>query len=350
MVTTTQRMLAELRRPELFEAVLEEVGRVRAEMGYPIIVTPVSQLIATQATRNVIDSERWSTVSDETVRYFLGHYGESPAPVDPEIADRVLARPQAAKLAGLEPISLDGARERFGTRISDEELLLRLTMPEEQVDAMVAARSDAPTPAPGKPARAGDGHRAPLVTLLRRAREPPLGQAADGHQGRRPGGLAPCRLNRSDSTSPACAASCSTSTARSCTATRTGGRGRNLARSTSSSAFARLGRPLVLFTNGSHIGAEAIARGLRDDGLPINDDELLTPVESAITYLRRLPPRRAGAAVLLGCDPRADRGFGRADRGRPRPSGGGVRRACRRGAARRDRVRGARGRRTARRC
>jgi HAD superfamily hydrolase (TIGR01450 family) len=47
------------------------------------------------------------------------------------------------------------------------------------------------------------------------------------------------------------------------------------------------GRPLVLFTNGSHIGAEAIARALRDDGLPINDGELLTPVESAITYLRR---------------------------------------------------------------
>ena len=59
MVTTTQRMLEEIRRPELFDAVLEEVVRVRAEMGYPILVTPVSQLIAYQATRNVIDSERW---------------------------------------------------------------------------------------------------------------------------------------------------------------------------------------------------------------------------------------------------------------------------------------------------
>ena len=98
MVTTTRRMLAELRRPELFDAVLDEVGRVRAEMGYPILVTPVSQLIASQATRNVIDSERWSTVSDETVRYFLGHYGASPAPVDARIADRVLARPGAAAL------------------------------------------------------------------------------------------------------------------------------------------------------------------------------------------------------------------------------------------------------------
>ena len=46
---------------------LEEVVRVRAEMGYPILVTPVSQLVAYQATRNVIDPERWQNVSDESV-------------------------------------------------------------------------------------------------------------------------------------------------------------------------------------------------------------------------------------------------------------------------------------------
>ncbi len=139
MVTTTRRMLEEIGRPELFDAVLDEVTRVRAEMGYPIIVTPVSQLIASQATRNVIDKERWTHVSNETVRYFLGHYGEAPAPVAPAIAERVLERPQARKLRDLKPITLDGAREKFGTRISDEELLLRLTMPAEQVDAMAKA-------------------------------------------------------------------------------------------------------------------------------------------------------------------------------------------------------------------
>jgi oxaloacetate decarboxylase alpha subunit len=163
MVTTTRRMLEELRRPELFDAVLDEVTRVRAEMGYPIIVTPVSQFIASQAARNVIDGERWANVSDETVRFFLGHYGEPPAPVDPDIAERVLARPQAEKLRDLRPISLDGARERFGRRISDEELLLRLTMPEDQVDAMVAARTTDKTTA----ARAPKAPHAPLVTLLR---------------------------------------------------------------------------------------------------------------------------------------------------------------------------------------
>ena len=98
-------------RPELFLAVLEEVACVRAEMGYPIIVTPVSQFVATQAVRNILDGERWATVSDETVRYFLGHYGEPAAPVDPEVADRVLSRPRASELRHLEPLSLEG-RER----------------------------------------------------------------------------------------------------------------------------------------------------------------------------------------------------------------------------------------------
>ncbi|HEY3727013.1 MAG TPA: HAD hydrolase-like protein [Solirubrobacteraceae bacterium] len=55
------------------------------------------------------------------------------------------------------------------------------------------------------------------------------------------------------------------------------------------------GRKLVLFTNGSHVPSARIAHGLRQDGLPVADQELLTPVDSAITYLRR---RHAGAPVL----------------------------------------------------
>ncbi len=160
MVSTTRRMLEELGRPELFDAALEEVGRVRAEMGYPIIVTPVSQLVATQAARNVIDGERWANVSDETVRYFLGHYGDPAAPVDPAVAERVLSRPRAEELRGLEPLHLEGARARFGRRISDEELLLRLTMPAEQVDAMLAS------PQAGAGSRPPAPKRHPVVTLL----------------------------------------------------------------------------------------------------------------------------------------------------------------------------------------
>jgi oxaloacetate decarboxylase (Na+ extruding) subunit alpha len=166
MVSTTRRMLEELRRPELFDAALEEVGRVRAEMGYPIIVTPVSQLVATQAVRNVIDAERWSNVSDETIRYFLGHYGEPAAPVAPEVAERVLSLPRVAELRHLEPLKLEGARARFGRDIADEELLLRLTMPAEQVEAMLAS-SAAPAHPMARPAR----H--PVVTLLREVEKRP---------------------------------------------------------------------------------------------------------------------------------------------------------------------------------
>jgi HAD superfamily hydrolase (TIGR01450 family) len=60
------------------------------------------------------------------------------------------------------------------------------------------------------------------------------------------------------------------------------------------------GRPLVLFTNGSHMGPEAFAEGLRRDGLPVADDELLTPVCSALTYLARRHP--GAPALVFGSD------------------------------------------------
>jgi oxaloacetate decarboxylase alpha subunit len=96
--------------------------------------------------------------------------------VDPAIAGRVLSRPQANKLKDLQPITLDGAREKFGHRISDEDLLLRLTMPGEQVDAMVAARDGANGHRTLPAARPG---RAPLVTLLKELERRPSLSSVD---------------------------------------------------------------------------------------------------------------------------------------------------------------------------
>ncbi|MEA2381982.1 MAG: oxaloacetate decarboxylase (Na+ extruding) subunit alpha [Solirubrobacteraceae bacterium] len=162
MVTTMRRQLEEMRRPELFEAALEESGRVRAEFGWPIMVTPFSQFVGTQAVMNVMGGERYATIPDDVIVYFLGHFGSPPAPPDPDVADRVLSLPQAAKLRAVEPLSMEGARARFGAGKSEEELLLRLTMPAEQVDAMIAtSRGErrAPQFAPTRP-------RDPLVRLL----------------------------------------------------------------------------------------------------------------------------------------------------------------------------------------
>ena len=60
------------------------------------------------------------------------------------------------------------------------------------------------------------------------------------------------------------------------------------------------GRPLAVFTNGSHVTSETMAGGLREDGIPVRDEEMLTPVESAITYIRRRYPDRP--ALLFAHD------------------------------------------------
>jgi oxaloacetate decarboxylase alpha subunit len=164
MATTMRRQLEEMRRGDLFDAALEEVALVRAELGYPIMVTPLSQFIVTQAVMNVVGGKRYATVPDEVIRLMLGQFGDPPAPPDPRVADRVLSQPRAAALRDLEPLSLDGARKRFGRRISDEELLLRITMPEEQVEAMLTQSHVPPAKSPA--ASKTPASASPLVVLL----------------------------------------------------------------------------------------------------------------------------------------------------------------------------------------
>ncbi len=140
VVTTMKRQLAELGFAERFDEVMAEVSRVRAELGYPIMVTPFPQIVCSQALYNVIGTERYANVSDQVIRYVLGRFGRPTAPVAPDVADRILSRPRAAELAAEPPPPpLADVRKRFGARVSDEELLLRVTMPADQVDAMLVA-------------------------------------------------------------------------------------------------------------------------------------------------------------------------------------------------------------------
>ena len=304
MVSTTRRMLEELRRPELFDEVLEEVGRVRAEMGYPIIVTPVSQLVATQAVRNVIDGERWSNVSDETVRYFLGHYGDPAAPVDQDVAERVLSRSRTEELRDLEPLHLEGARERFGSRISDEELLLRLTMPEEQVDAIGL----------GPPAR------------RRRLRRP-----------RRAGARSRRSCGRSRSARPSATCACRRATSSWSGAVRLDD-AKGFVLDVDGTLVHRAGedvhvqpgarellerirasgRPLAIFTNGSHLAPEGFAAGLRAAGL---DDRRRGDADAApqrAVVPARAAPGGAGAALRDRRGPRVPHSVRRERAGRDR--------------------------------
>jgi oxaloacetate decarboxylase (Na+ extruding) subunit alpha len=140
MMGTLRRQLAEMKRLHLLPQVLEEVERVRADLGYPIMVTPFSQLVGSQALLNVLSGDRYQTVPDEVTRYVLGRFGSPAMPLDPEVEDRIRSSKRAKELEE-EPRmgSLDELRAKIGSRYSDEEFLLRAVMPADQVDAMVAA-------------------------------------------------------------------------------------------------------------------------------------------------------------------------------------------------------------------
>ena len=126
-----------------FPEALEETIRVRAEFGYPIMVTPLSQFVGSQAAINVIVGERYKEVTDQVIKYALGHCGaEGSRDMEPNVKDKILNRPRAREWAKWQPDepSADEMRRRLGAiGVSDEELLLRWIVGKEDIDAMRAA-------------------------------------------------------------------------------------------------------------------------------------------------------------------------------------------------------------------
>jgi oxaloacetate decarboxylase alpha subunit len=88
---------------------------------------------------NVTASERYAVIPDEIVRYALGRFGRPNVPIDPQVMDKIMANPRARELDA-EPhmAELSELRRRIGPDLSDEEFLLRATMPANLVDAMQA--------------------------------------------------------------------------------------------------------------------------------------------------------------------------------------------------------------------
>lgn len=176
VLSTTRRQLAEMGREALMPAVVDEAVRVRADLGWPIVVTPFAQYIVTQATLNVMARQRYEQLSDEVVDMLLGDWGPMPGPVDAALLDRAHAHPRARRRRAAgeapEPPSLAELRQRLGAGMSDEALLLRALMPGDQVDAMVRQRE----------ARAGGagGSLQSLARVLADAKRPLTVQIGSG--------------------------------------------------------------------------------------------------------------------------------------------------------------------------
>jgi oxaloacetate decarboxylase (Na+ extruding) subunit alpha len=116
-------------------------------------------MVQTQAMMNVTGTERWGVIPDEVIRFAIGRFGRPIMPVDPNVMDKIMANPRTKELAAQGGMSdLATLRRRIGAQYSDEEFLLRATMPENQIAAMQAAG-----PAP----RDYDVRKVPVMNLLR---------------------------------------------------------------------------------------------------------------------------------------------------------------------------------------
>ena len=116
-----------------FEQVLEETPKVRADLGYPPLVTPMSQMVGVQATNNVLAGERYKNISKEVKAYCRGEYGTSPAPINPDVMKKVLGdeKPIEGRYADtLEPVFEKTKAELGDTAKSDEDVLSYILFPQ----------------------------------------------------------------------------------------------------------------------------------------------------------------------------------------------------------------------------
>jgi oxaloacetate decarboxylase alpha subunit len=127
MISNLKSQLATMGMEHRLPQILEEVGHVREDLGYPILVSPFAQYIVTQAVLNVVSGERYKTIPDEVRKYAAGRYGRLAASPSPAFLERAAIR-NDERFEGrigdrLQP-ALPGLRRALGATASDEEMLL----------------------------------------------------------------------------------------------------------------------------------------------------------------------------------------------------------------------------------
>ena len=162
MITNFTRQLREIKMEHRLDEILEEAMRVRREYGYPVMATPYSQIVGVQAFENVVSGERYKHVTDESIKYLLGYYGEPAYPLDQELLDRVMSLPKTKELLDWKPEgylkSVEELRQELGPDLSDDDLLLKVLIPGRPVKRSGPAESAA---RPGARAAAAPSGTAP---------------------------------------------------------------------------------------------------------------------------------------------------------------------------------------------
>ena len=164
MISNLRSQLAQQDALDRLPEVLEELPRTRADMGYPPLVTPTSQIVGVQSVLNVLSGKRYSMVTDETKRYAAGYYGRTPAPIDPKLRKRLCGglKPIDCRPADLIKPGLAAAAEELpaGTIQSEEDILSYALFPEVALGYFKWRKEGGPIPADSE-ATAGSAPAAP---------------------------------------------------------------------------------------------------------------------------------------------------------------------------------------------
>lgn len=130
MLSNLLSQLKQAGKSDKFEEVLREVPRVRADAGFPPLVTPTSQIVGTQAVFNIILGERYKTVTKEFKGLVKGEYGKTPAPIDPEFRKKILGdeKPIDCRPADLIAPELEKLKAESAKWCEQEEDVLSYAM------------------------------------------------------------------------------------------------------------------------------------------------------------------------------------------------------------------------------
>jgi oxaloacetate decarboxylase alpha subunit len=159
VMTTLKRQLSEIGMEDRLSELIQESEQVRAELGYPIMVTPFPQMVCAQALINVTGEERYERIPDQVIRYALGRFGRPTSKIDENINDRIMSQKRTKSIMQEPPAySIKDKRKLHPNIKSDDEFLLRAVMPAHEVDAMMKTDQ---TPRPYNP------DARPIIELLK---------------------------------------------------------------------------------------------------------------------------------------------------------------------------------------
>lgn len=144
MLSNLLSQLTEQGLQDKYEEVLAEVPKVRADLGYPPLVTPLSQMVGTQALMNVISGERYKLVPSEIKDYVKGLYGQSPAPISDEIKETIIGDAEVITVrpADLLAPQLPAFKEEIAEYAKSEEDVLMYALFPQQAQDFLGRRED----------------------------------------------------------------------------------------------------------------------------------------------------------------------------------------------------------------